>query len=267
MNTVHFIPVFLSVVIFAYWATRKPQLQRDDGAAILGSGPFFDSIASYYDVTNKMMSIGMDMNWRKELVKHLQLQSTDVVLDLATGTGDVALLIASELGQLNSHHRKVQALDPSKNMLLNGAIKATKASLNENIEFILGDVEKMTFADETFDKITMSFGIRNVLNKGNAVNEIYRITKPNGTVAIMEFVTPRRGLLAPFARGFIAYILPIIGSISSGGFTIEYTHLRDSIFNFPSPEEFRGTLLSTGFSHCEAIDIAFDVVMIFKCMK
>lgn len=131
---------------------------------------------------------------------------------------------------------------------------------------MLGDVQDMhLFHPNSFTKITMSFGIRNVPNRTKGLKEIKRVLKPDGIVAIMEFVTPRKGALAPVARFFIQYIIPLIGSFSSQGLAKEYSHLRDSILNFPSPNEFRSMMVDTGFVNCTATDVAFDVVYIFKC--
>ena len=232
----------------------------------LGSGEFFDAVADYYDITNAYMSLGLDMSWRRELVRAISLSQPEYVLDIATGTGDVACLVAVEMKKFGRKFEKIIGLDPSNKMLSYAALKAEEKSLNSSITFIHGDVQDMNlFQDDRFTKITMSFGIRNVPNRTKGLEEIKRVLKPGGVVAIMEFVTPRHGMFAPLARYFIKFIVPLIGSLSSQGLVKEYNHLRDSILNFPSPEEFVSMMLDVGFVDCTASNIAFDAIYIFKC--
>eukprot|EP01035_Chromulina_nebulosa_P017224 gene17224-22748_t len=228
----------------------------------------FNAIAPYYDVANRFMSLGLDQNWRKALVKELNVTNDEIILDLATGTGDVALLIGKYIKSNNVLNSRLIGIDPSINMLSLAETKAKNSLLEEVINFKLGNAEDLSFYnDNSFDGITMSFGIRNVINRNKALSEIRRILKTTGRVLIMEFVPPSDGIFQSIARAFVKNVVPVIGSIVSLGHKEEYQHLEKSIFNFPTTSEFLNQLENVGFSDCTVIDLIAGVVNIFKCNK
>jgi demethylmenaquinone methyltransferase/2-methoxy-6-polyprenyl-1,4-benzoquinol methylase len=192
------------------------------------------------------------------------------VLDVSTGTGETAIEIIKrfEIMHLTSEelYERVVALDPSSGMLLHAKLKLKELEYQTYVKLIQSEAEKMIeLSDNTFDKVTMSFGIRNVLDRSAALKEIKRVMKNNGVVAIMEFQAPEKGFLAPLAILFLRYILPGIGSIISRGETPAYFHLRDSIFNFPSSDQFQQMMMSHGFHSCHIRDIFFNIVLIHIC--
>ncbi|KAJ1454095.1 ubiE/COQ5 methyltransferase family-domain-containing protein [Pelagophyceae sp. CCMP2097] len=213
-----------------------------EGGATLGSGQMFDKIAATYDIANKFMSLGLDKSWRVAMVDALNVGPGDRVLDLATGTADVAILH----GQRGAN---VLGIDPSANMLAVGRTKVAERGLDGTVVLELGDAQALEgLADGSFDKITISFGIRNVPDRSKALREMRRVAAPNATLGVMEFCVPEAGPLAPLARFFIRRVVPVLGSLLSGAMsTAEYEHLQKSITDFPPPAAFAAQIEEAGF--------------------
>jgi len=203
----------------------------------------FDAIAKRYDMVNKVISLGSDVAWRRALVDALDITSEDNVLDLATGTADVAIMISRDA---SSRGANVTGLDPSANMLEIGREKVAAADLSKTVTLIQGDAQAIEYPSNTFDKVCISFGIRNIPDRLSALREMMRVAKPGARVAVLEFSDPPEGPLAPFARFFLTYILPRLGALFSGGASEEYMHLQRSIAAFPLPEEFTLNMKSVG---------------------
>ena len=254
--------------VIAVFMMRK-SIAPGELESTLGSGTMFDVIAPYYDSANKFMSLGFDQSWRKNLVEELDLKADDIVLDISTGTGDVAIWIAKKLQTLGKFDgQPVTGFDPSTKMLSFAAIKIKEGNYGGLIKLVQGDAQNMdTLDDNHYDKVSMSFGIRNVPDRMKALREINRVMRVDGKVIIMEFSTPLSGVLAPLAKVFLHNMVPILGSLISGGHNAEYDHLRDSILNFPSPTGFKQMMTDSGFSKCMNKDLFFDVVHIFICRK
>ena len=162
----------------------------------------------------------------------------------------------------------VKGLDPSIEMLSYASDKLVRHNVTDELQFLHGDATRMPkIPRSSFYQATMSFGIRNIEKRESAIKEIKRIIKKNGKFIVMEFVEPKTSALAPIARIFLQYILPVIGSISSLGHQNEYSHLSNSIFNFPSPENFKLELENYGFKSCTYRDIFQDIVYIWTCIK
>jgi demethylmenaquinone methyltransferase/2-methoxy-6-polyprenyl-1,4-benzoquinol methylase len=197
-----------------------------------GSGAMFDRIAARYDLLNRLISFGVDQRWRRKLVAALELGASPHVLDLATGTGDVALRLAQAYPSA-----RIQGLDPSTQMLARAEKKAAERRVKGRTRFVVGDAERLPFEDETFDGITMAFGIRNVVNRARALGEMHRVLRPGARVAILELSEPRgQGPLAWLARQHVHHLVPWLGSWLSGA--AEYRYLQQSIAAFPPPAEF-----------------------------
>lgn len=217
-----------------------------------GSGQMFDRIAGRYDRLNRIMSLGMDRRWRRALVNALP---TGEVLDLATGTGDVALAVARR------GETKVVGLDPSVNMLDIGRVKVREAALHDQIEMVVGDAQAMDFQTDRFDGCCIAFGIRNVPDRDKALREMQRVTRPGGPVAILELTEPRGGLLAPFARFHVRHIVPRLGAWLSRD--AEYRYLQTSIAAFPTPAAFMEQMRAAGLKDVQAKRMSFGAVHLF----
>jgi demethylmenaquinone methyltransferase/2-methoxy-6-polyprenyl-1,4-benzoquinol methylase len=208
-----------------------------------GSGSMFDLIANRYDMINRVLAVGMDMGWRLEMVKRIQ-SSVDTIespllLDVATGTADVALLLAKEIPSAT-----VLGLDPSNNMLEIGRGKIQQRGQGAQVRLELADaMDFSSMKSYTYDAATMAFGIRNVPDREKALCQIHRVLKPYSRFCILEFSEPDEsaGVMGAGARIFIRYVVPFLGGILSGA-PREYWHLQNSIKDFPSPKEF-GKLL------------------------
>ena len=254
------------------------QPQSKGGGARLGSGKMFDSIAPWYDTANKFMSLNMDQSWRRVLVDELGLPhhprtESLHILDIATGTGDVAIMVAKDVMRLGLESvTTIVALDPSTKMLDHARIKIGQGGFPINLIKVetgnAEEVDHLRLAAEAYDKITISFGIRNFADRGKALRSMVSVLKdPDASqVVISEFVTPRNGPLAPLARFFLVYAVPLLGKLVAGpSHSAEYDHLRDSILNFPSPEEFLSLMHKSGMKNCHSRNVFFETVYQFSC--
>jgi len=205
-----------------------------------GSGEMFDAIAPRYDLLNRLLSLGIDQRWRRLLVERLALQPGAVELDLATGTADLALLIARSVTDA-----RVIGVDPSLEMLRVGHAKVEAAGLAARVSLQAGNAEQLTgFEARSVDAVSMAFGIRNVPDRGRALRELARVTRPGGRIAILELSEPRGGLLGPLARFHVHRVVPWLGALLSGA--REYRYLQRSIAAFPSPDEFGRLMKASG---------------------
>ncbi len=196
-----------------------------------GSGEMFDAIAHRYDLLNRLISFGTDRLWRRRLVKSVPAARNGRVLDLATGTADVAIALAHRYPEA-----EVVGLDPSRGMLAIGQQKVERHGITDRVGLVVGDAQELPFSDGEFDAVTMSFGIRNVSDRQKALREIARVTRVGGEVAILELGEPRKGLFAPLARFHVHRVVPFIGGLLS--VSREYRYLQRSIAEFPEPDRF-----------------------------
>jgi demethylmenaquinone methyltransferase / 2-methoxy-6-polyprenyl-1,4-benzoquinol methylase len=223
-----------------------------------GSGQMFDAIARRYDMINRVLSLGLDQGWRRALVKALELDDAPRrVLDVATGTGDVAIAIA----RLHSQ-TQVIGLDPSEGMLAEGRDKLIPLGLGQRIDLLQGDAQSMSFESDTFDGACISFGIRNVPDRLLGLREMTRVTAPGRKVVVLEFAEPRSGLLAPFARFHIRHVVPRIGAWLSRG--PEYRYLQESIEAFPATAEFRKMMRASGLVDVSSRGLGFGAVTLYE---
>lgn len=220
-----------------------------------GSGAMFDGIARRYDLLNRIMSMGIDRGWRRRAVRSLGLKPGETLLDLATGTADVALMATRMTGC------DVVGLDPSANMLAVGEQKVQQAGLNERVKLVQGDAQALPYPDRSFEGISIAFGIRNVPDRAKALREMARVLKPGRKAAILELSEPRSGLLGAAARFHVHHVVPRLGALLSGA--KEYRYLQASIARFPPPEEFSQTIRESGFARVEAIPLTFGTCCLF----
>ncbi len=231
-----------------------------------GSGVMFDAIADDYDRLNRILSFGVDRGWRKRTVEALELRPGARVLDLATGTADLAMAIARR--HPTAH---VIGLDPSLGMVARGRSKVDRlrsrstnghaSEGHERVELQLGDAQQLPFADRSFDGITIAFGIRNVPDRARALREMARVTRPGGRIAILELSEPRGGLLAPLARFHIRTVVPRLGAWLAS--SPEYRYLQTSIAAFPAPGDFAGMLESAGLDVLRVRPLTFGVCHLY----
>ncbi len=222
----------------------------------LGSGDMFDRIAGRYDRLNRILSLGLDQRWRRLAREALDLRGGERVLDLATGTADLALQVAS--GPAQPH---VVGADPSLRMLELGVEKTKAARLSERIAFASADAQALPFGGGTFDAACMAFGIRNVADRPRALREIARVVRPGGRVAILELCEPRTGVLGGLGRFYVHGVVPRVGGLLSG--EREYRYLQESIARFPSPSEFEGILAGNGLAPVETRPLTLGSCCLF----
>jgi demethylmenaquinone methyltransferase/2-methoxy-6-polyprenyl-1,4-benzoquinol methylase len=221
----------------------------------LGSGAMFDAIAPRYDLMNRLISLGLDQSWRRQLVESLA-SAEGPLLDVATGTADVALALAKAYPD-----RHLTGLDPSVNMLAVGRSKVAKIGWDERITLVEGDAQAMSFPDDHFAGCCISFGIRNVPDRLQGLKEMARVTRPGGVVSILELGEPRRGLLAPFARFHVHTVVPTLGTLLSG--SKEYRYLAKSIAAFPPPEEFAALMAQAGLRDVQVTPMSWDAAHLY----
>ena len=220
----------------------------------------FDNISEDYDGLNRVISLGIDVSWRKKVVKLVGENNPQHILDIATGTGDLALMMA----KLNP--QRIVGLDISAGMLAVGKQKIAKANLSDKIEMIVGDSENMPFDDNTFDAITVSFGVRNFENLDKGLTEIFRVLKPGGKFVVLETSNPTK---FPFKQGYKFYtnfILPIIGKLFSKD-KVAYSYLSESANSFPFGEAFNNILQKNGFNNAKNLPVTFGVASIYTALK
>lgn len=220
----------------------------------------FDTISGEYDGLNRVISLGIDINWRKKVVEIVGRNNPKQILDIATGTGDLAIMMS----QLNPD--KIIGLDISAGMLEVGKQKISKVNLSDKIDMVVGDSEAMPFKDNTFDAITVSFGVRNFANLGKGIQEIARVLKPTGVLVILETSNPTK---FPFKQGYKLYtnlFLPIIGKLFSKD-KVAYSYLSESANSFPFGEAFCNILQKNGFTHTKANPVTFGVATIYTATK
>lgn len=228
----------------------------------LGSGQMFDRIADRYDFVNRVLSLGLDLRWRKLATRALALE-TDAqgeVLDLATGTGDLALTIATL-------HPRVSVLgtDPSSNMLSVGQRKVLDRGLSDRVRLITGDAQAVDSNDGRFLGATIAFGIRNVPDRAKALTEMTRVVRSGGRVVVLELGEPNVGILGPFARFHVRYLVPRIGALLSG--QTEYRYLQTSIAAFPPPGAFADSMRAAGLTDVTHTPLTFGACTLYVGVK
>lgn len=221
-----------------------------------GSGAMFDGIAARYDLVNRVISLGIDQSWRRKTVRALNLGAAHRVLDLATGTADLAIQVASSEPSVS-----VVGLDPSGKMLDVGRVKVERAALEGRVELVQGDAQALPFGDSSFDSVCIAFGIRNVPDRGKALREMARVTRADGRIAILELSEPRSGLLGALARFHIHSVVPYVGALLSG--VKEYQYLQRSIAAFPPADEFAALMQSSNLKVIGVYPLTFGVCHLY----
>ena len=216
--------------------------------------PLFNKVAKHYDSLNTLFSLGMDTLWRKRLAEELRGSSS--ILDVATGTGEVAIQMVKRLGNVN-----VTGLDPSSEMLHLAEEKTSRPELKGNITLSRGSAEHLPFRDDTFDAVSIAFGIRNTKDPLASLKEMKRVLRPGGRAGIMEFAIPENRIFKPLYLFYFKNILPLVASVF--GTRREYKYLSDSTSAFPQREGFQKLMEDAGLSAEKTIELMLGIVIIY----
>lgn len=220
----------------------------------------FDNISARYDFLNHLLSLGIDKGWRRKVVRLIKAKNPSTILDIATGTGDLAIALSK------IPNTQITGLDISAGMLKVGEEKIAKKGLNKQITLQLGDSENLPFEDNSFDAITVAFGVRNFENLEKGLAEMFRVLKPGGQVAVLEFSQPTGFPFKQVYRFYFKYILPTIGRMVSKDQSA-YTYLPESVDAFPYGSKFLTILGKLGFQSAKARQVTFGVATIYIATK
>lgn len=217
----------------------------------------FGTIAPRYDFLNRLLSFGIDRRWRTKAVSLLKYQEGSRILDVATGTGDVALEIARNTPPSVS----ITGADFCQEMVELGQVKVAASPYANRISFRVAPCEDLPFPDNTFDSITIAFGIRNVVDRRLGLAEMWRVLRPGGRMIILEFSTPRSQFFRQVYYFYFRRLLPMIGGLFSR--YNAYKYLPDSVLEFPSHQEFSRMISAAGFSNIQIKELTFGIASIY----
>ena len=220
----------------------------------------FNNISKEYDLLNRVISFGIDISWRKKIVRILKIKNPTNILDIATGTGDLAI----ELTKTNA--KKIIGLDISKGMLEVGIKKIKNKKLEQTIEMVIGDSEDLKYNDNFFDAITVSFGVRNFESLNSGLSEILRVLKPNGTLVVLETSNPTKFPFKQLYKFYSKFVLPLIGKVFSKD-KFAYNYLSESSAEFPFGKKFNNILNKIGFINIVDYPQTFGVATIYVASK
>lgn len=220
----------------------------------------FDGIAGKYDFLNRILSLRIDVLWRKKVIQMLKPFSPKKILDVATGTADLAI----ELNKLNPD--SIIGLDLSAKMLQIGKEKVAAQQLNNKIELVKGDSEHLPFEENQFDAVTVAFGVRNFENLQKGLSEIHRVLQPNGQFVILEFSKVKTFPIKQFYHLYFRYITPFVGKLVSKD-SRAYTYLPNSVAVFPEGEEMCVILQQLGFKNIICKPLSFGIATIYHSQK
>lgn len=217
----------------------------------------FGSIAPRYDFLNRLLSLGIDRRWRRFAVGKIAVSGPGRILDVATGTGDVALEIARQTPASVS----IVGADFCKEMVDLGRVKVAQSTYAGRISFEVAPCEDLPFSDRTFDAATIAFGIRNVVDRSKGLSEMHRVLKDGGRIVILEFSTPTGALFRSLYQFYFLKILPAIGGLFSK--QSAYQYLPDSVMEFPSREKFKGMMSEVGFKNVQHFDLTGGIATVY----
>jgi len=220
----------------------------------------FDNVAGNYDFLNHLLSMGIDIIWRKKTIKSIKSVQPKVILDVATGTGDLAI----ETTKLNPD--KIIGLDLSQKMLDLGIEKVKQKKLEHIISFVKGDSENLPFENNSFDAITVAYGVRNFENLDAGLSEMFRVLKPGGRLAVLEFSKPTVFPVKQLFNFYFQYVCPLIGKMFSDD-DRAYTYLPESVKVFPVGTEFINRLKQAGFKNTTCKQLSFGISSLYNGEK
>ena len=220
----------------------------------------FDNIAHKYDFLNHLLSLGIDITWRKRAIREISVIHPKLILDMASGTGDFAF------EALSIQPEKVIALDLAQNMLDIGKEKAKTKDSGEKIEWVKGDSEALNFSNNSFDAITVGFGVRNFQNLEKGLGELSRVLKPDGMIAILEPSFPSNPIMKVLFNIHFRYTTPLVGKLFSKDASA-YSYLPDSVSAFPQGDLFCQLLQKTGFKDTKHVPLTFGMCAMYLARK
>lgn len=221
----------------------------------------FDNIAPTYDALNHTLSFGFDRTWRRKAVRTLMAYNPATVLDIATGTGDFALAIARKLKL-----RHVMAIDISEGMMRVGREKAAREGLHDVVRFQKEDCSHLSFADNSFDAVTVTFGVRNFENLDACLCEIHRVLNKGGHLILLELSYPHKRLWRALFNIYSKVVMPVVGRLISGD-NSAYTYLPETMAAFPQGEVMREILLKNGFSQARFRRLTMGICTLYVAEK
>jgi demethylmenaquinone methyltransferase / 2-methoxy-6-polyprenyl-1,4-benzoquinol methylase len=216
-------------------ATVKPY--SADGSKREQVERMFDAISPKYDLLNRVFSMGTDQGWRRKVMRLVAQEPVGRLLDVATGTADLALMAARQV-------ERVTGADISEGMLAHGREKVLKAGMEKRVELVRGDAAALPFADATFDAVTVAFGVRNFEDLPRGLSGMLRVLRPGGRLFVLEFSRPH-GFIAPFYRFYFHRVMPFIGRMISKD-SAAYSYLPASVEAFPEGAAFEAVLRQCG---------------------
>jgi len=234
-------------------------IQRPESEAKIAA--MFDRVAPRYDLLNRLLSARQDQRWRRQLTAMVPYRPGGRYLDVATGTGDVLLSVARARAEYQEH----LGVDISGEMLAEAQKKATASGLAPVPQLRQMSAERLVLADGAFDCLSISFGLRNVVRRDQALREFYRVLGPGGVLLILEFFLPRKGLLAWFFQLYFHRILPFIGGLLSD--REAYRYLPESVGSFYTPEAMRAALYQQGFTVATTQSYLFGACRLIQAVK
>lgn len=220
----------------------------------------FDNISPRYDLLNRLLSAGIDIQWRKKAIRLLGEEQPKLILDVATGTGDLAL------EALAIQPEKIIGVDISAGMLEYGRKKINRLGYHQKIELKLGDSENLQFEDETFDAVMVAFGVRNFENLEKGLTEIHRVLKKGGTLLVLEFSQPESFPFKQIYKFYFSNILPLVGKVISKD-NSAYTYLPDSVKAFPYGKTFTNILEKLGYNAAVCRPLTLGICSIYTAKK
>lgn len=221
----------------------------------------FDGIAHRYDLLNHLLSLNIDKVWRKRVVKLVPAQ-TGPILDMCTGTGDLAL------EYYRATHGKISVIGADfAGQMLERAVKKTALQAHGAIQYVQADAQQLPFKDNTFEVVTVAFGLRNVTDPMKGLAEMTRVCRPGGKVAVLEFSRPQHWFFGRMYRGYFRYVLPIVGQLFSKSDENAYTYLPESVMKFPDGEELAKRMRETGLVDVHFTPFTFGISTLYVGTK
>ena len=221
-------------------------------------GDVFHSVAEEYDLMNDVMSFGLHRLWKKILIELAELNENSVVLDIASGTADIPKLISEEIKSASIHVTDINA-----SMLVRGRERSLNENFFHNCAFALASGEELPYQDNSFDLVTVGFGIRNFTDKLRGLKEMKRVLRPNGTLLILEFSKPTNSFFSKIYDWYSFKIIPKLGSFFAND-SESYQYLAESIRMHPDQEELRNMILDAGFEKCKFYNLQNGIVAIHQ---
>jgi demethylmenaquinone methyltransferase/2-methoxy-6-polyprenyl-1,4-benzoquinol methylase len=217
----------------------------------------FDSIAKKYDFLNRFLSLGIDQGWRKKAISYLKEKPLDHLLDIATGTADMALMAFKQI-----HPKKITGIDISEGMMQYGRIKIEEKGLENIIQLTLGDSTEIPFEDAQFDGAMVAFGVRNFANLEKGLTEINRVLQPGSRLVVLEFSQPSSFWFKPIYTLYMKWITPTVGKLFSGN-KEAYAYLNESVIAFPEGKAFLLVLEKAGFKNVQQEKLTLGICSIY----